>query len=80
MNNYSNDFDPNDIRKKDMIHLAEHIENYLEVFESVMVIPKDVYKAKDVKEAIERTKRLCKKLRKGDISVFKDPDDFNSTI
>lgn len=80
MDKYYNDFDPNDIKKKDMLLLAEHIENYLEVFESVMIIPKDVYKEKDIKEAISRTKKLCKKLRKGDISVFKDPDDFNSTI
>jgi hypothetical protein len=70
-------FSPDELTKADMKLLAGHIEEYLELFTDVMVIPEDIQsdqKAK-IKEGIKRTKELIERLYKGDKSVFKDPDD-----
>ena len=72
-------FDPENISKKDCQNFADHLEEYLEVLEDIMIFPKEM-KKKDkekMQDAIHQTKKLIKKLRKGDRSVFKDPDEFN---
>lgn len=52
--------------------LGKEIEKYLELFEEVMILPKKVRDKKEVIKAIKTTKKLIKKLKKGDTSVFKD--------
>ena len=44
-----------------------------------MVIPDEVSeKERDaLKEAIKSTKKIIKRLRKGDMSLFKDPDEWD---
>lgn len=75
-------FDPDDIRKEDMKQLADAIEEYRDSLMSVMVIPDDILEdCKDkFKEALRRTDKLIKKLRKGDKSIFKDADEVNGYI
>lgn len=74
-----NGFDPDNICKKDMETLADHIEEYLNTLSEVMIIPRDMIEehGKRIKRAIEVTAKLIKKLRKGDKSVFKDMDEDN---
>lgn len=76
------EFDPNDIRKEDMNYLADNIEEYVTQLEDVMIIPDEIIDecGDQIKEGIKRTKKLIEKLRKGDKSVFKDADDWNSLI
>ena len=73
------EFNPYDIKKSDCNKLADAIENYVELFEEVMIIPKEIKKKEEdeVKMALLETKKLIKKLRKGDTSVFKDADEWN---
>ena len=73
-------FDPNNITKENMQYLADHIENHVNYFESIMIIPDEIRDEceKHINEGIKRTKKLIKKLRKGDRSVFKDTDEWNS--
>lgn len=73
-------FDPHDIRQSDMNKLAEAIEEYLQVLNEVMVIPDEIKEdcEEQIKEGKKRTEKLIRKLRKGDISVFKDEDEWNS--
>lgn len=64
--------------EKTMKDLAEHIENYLELFEDVFIIPKGkLGSKKEIEDALEKTRILIKKLRKGDTSVFKDFDEWD---
>lgn len=73
----SQNFNPDMVSKEDMEKLADHIEEYLDLLKEVMIIPDEIYHeyGDKIKEGIKRTERLIKKLRKGDRSVFKDPDD-----
>lgn len=70
-------FDPENVSKDDMKKLAEHIEEYIEQLESVMIIPDDIADeyGKQIEEGLKRTKKLISKLKKGDRSVFKDATD-----
>lgn len=72
-------FDPKNIRQHDMNKLAEAIEEYIHVLEDIMVIPKDLKKecGKDIEEGLRISKKLIKKLRKGDRDVFKSEDEWN---
>lgn len=72
-------FDPDNIRKSDMNKLADHIEEYINMLEEVMIIPSDMMEEyeKRIKKAIKVSKKLIDKLRKGDTSVFKDTEDWN---
>ncbi len=72
-------FDPENIRQKDMDKLADAIEEYLTVLKEIMIIPEDMKKSsqEQIEEGIRRTHKLIKKLRKGDISVFKDSDEWD---
>ena len=74
--------DPDNIRQSDMDRLAGGIETYLQEFESVIILPQDLLEdhGDAMKRAIETTKKLIKKLRKGDRSVFKDSEDWNNVI
>lgn len=73
-------FDPHDIRRSDMNKLADAIEEYLDSLMEIMVIPDEIKKdcEEQIDEGVKRTRKLVKKLRKGDISVFKDEDEWNS--
>ena len=72
-------FDPHNIRQSDMDNLADAIEEYLTILEDVIIIPESLKKEceENIEEGIRRTKKLIKKLRKGDTSVFKDEDEWN---
>lgn len=74
--------DPENIRQSDMDRLADAIETYLHELESVMIIPEELLEDRgdEMKRSISLTKKLIKKLRKGDRSVFKDPEDWNNVI
>lgn len=74
-----NDFDPDDISKSSMNKLADHIEEYINMLEEVMIIPSDMMEdhEKRINKALEVSRKLIKKLRKGDSSVFKDAEDWN---
>jgi len=73
-----NEFDPANITKDDMKLLADHIEDYIMVLEEVMVIPKGIMESREnVSHAIRMVKKLIKKLKAGDKSVFKDYDEWN---
>ena len=70
----------NDIKmsKDEMITLAKHIEDYLEVFLEVFIIPDSLRDQEDIiYESIQTVKKLIKKLQKGDTSVFGDLDDLD---
>lgn len=73
------DFDPSNIRKSDMNKLADAIEEYVELFEELMIVPKEISKQEEaeIRFGLAETKKLIKKLRKGDTSVFKDYDEWN---
>lgn len=74
--------DPENIRQSDMDRLADAIETYLHELESVMIIPEELLEdhGDEMKRSISLTKKLIKKLRKGDRSVFKDSEDWNNVI
>lgn len=76
------EFDPDNITRSDMDNLADGIERYVELLEEVMIIPDEIRKSigKDINAALKVVKDLIKKLRKGDKSVFKDADEWNSLI
>lgn len=82
MAGYIQTFDPDNITKEHMEYLADHIENYIDELNNTMIIPNDIASEhKDqIEEAIKRCRLLIKKLRKGDTSVFKDDDEFNSLL
>lgn len=73
------EFDPDNVSKDLCKKLASHLENYVSLLEEVMIFPKEM-KEKDkmkMKDAVKTTKKLIKKLRKGDTSVFKDVNEIN---
>lgn len=68
-----NDFSKENYSKTSMRLLAKSISDYLTLFEDIMIIPKELKNSKkDVQEAKKIIKKLIKKLRNGDRSVFKD--------
>lgn len=76
------EFNPDNIRQTDMDRLADAIESYISELESVMVIPEDLLedRGEKIESGIKEIKKLIKKLRKGDRSVFKDASDWNNVI
>lgn len=67
------DFSSENISDIDMKNLADHIEKYLFLFEDIMIIPEEFkINEKDVQSAKKIVRKLIKKLRKGDRSVFKE--------
>lgn len=75
-----NTFDPENVSKEDMSKLADHIEEYIDQLENMMIIPEELIDqyGKQIEEGIARCRKLIKKLRKGDKSIFKDTYDENS--
>ena len=67
--------------KNDMRDFANHLEEYLELYQDCMVLPDDMPKRdkKMIKWAVHKVKELIKKLRKGDIEVFEDPEEYVRT-
>lgn len=64
--------DISNITEQDMHELGNAIDDYLELFEEIMIIPEELKKnKKEINEALELSKKLVKKLKKGDRSVFK---------
>lgn len=72
-----NTFDISNVTKDDMKDLAQQISQYLRELERSMIIPDEIMEeyGKEIEEGIKRTRKLIKKLRDGDKSVFKDYDD-----
>lgn len=70
------------ITRREMSEFADHLEEYLELYLDCMVMPNDMPKRdkKMIKWAIHKVKELIKKLRKGDIEVFDDPEGFAQNI
>lgn len=55
--------------------LADHLESYLKLVQDIRVAPPDIEKkyGKQIEEGDKRTRKLIKKLRKGDFSnLFKE--------
>lgn len=73
------EFDPRNIRKKDMDKLADAIEDYIDLLKNIMIIPDNIKdKHEDeIKGAIKVAQKLIKKLRNGDTSVFKSEEEWN---
>lgn len=63
-----------DLTLDNMKLLASSIENYINELMEVMIIPDNIQKEYGpvIDKSIKETKKLIKKLKKGDISVFKD--------
>lgn len=58
---------------------GEAIDNYVNEVYDVMVIPDEILK-KDgdkIKEGLRQAKKLAKRLKHGDTSVFKDFEDWD---
>lgn len=73
MLNDLDNFSSENISDTDMKNLADHIEKYLFLFEDIMIIPEEFkINEKDVQSAKKIVRKLIKKLRKGDRSVFKE--------
>ena len=72
-------FDPEKASLKDMKDLADAIEEYINCFTEIMIFPDEMSKRdrEEIEEALARSRKLVKKLRKGDVSVFKDSDEWN---
>jgi len=69
-------FDPNQLTRDQLKALANSIEEYLMLLEEVMIFPEELEgNKKEFMEAIKITKKLIKKLRAGDKSVFKSYDE-----
>ena len=64
---------PVDISKSSLKYLGEEIEQYLNLFLNVMIIPKHLkHNKKELDKAIKTVQKLIKKLKKGDRSVLKE--------
>ena len=75
-------FDPDNISSESMKFLAEKFQEYFDELESVMIIPEEISSKQEdqINEAIKRVRKLIKKLKNGDDSVFKDPEEWNSVL
>ena len=75
-------FDIHNISQADLDRLADALENYITELKRVMVIPRDIEEehGDKIRESIHGVQKLIKKLRKGDTSVFKDPEEWNMLI
>ena len=71
-------FDPENVSEKDMEKLADHIEEYVNELEGIMIIPDEliIEYGEQIKNGIKRARKFINKLRKGDKSVFKDSDKY----
>jgi len=68
-----------EVTKGEMETFAKHIEEYLDLFMEVFIIPDNLRdKEEEVFHAIKTVKKLIEKLNKHDASVFKDYDEWES--
>lgn len=76
---HSGDWDVDSFTKEDGGIIADAIEKYLDRLDRLMIIPEELMDDSDeFLEAIKFIrKKLLKKLRKGNKSVFKDMDEWN---
>lgn len=76
------DFDPKNIREGDMLQLAEALSNFVEFFDECVIVPDEIQDKydDDIKDGLDRVRKLIKKLKKGDRSVFKDEEEWNSLV
>lgn len=67
------------LSEKNLNDFADAIELYIDELEHVMIIPKDVLEKEGdkIRKNIELAKKLVSKIRKGKMSVFKDPDEWD---
>lgn len=76
------EFDPRNITQAHMDKLAACISSYVDFMEECVVIqdnaPKGTQRA--VEENLKLAKKLIHKLEHGDISVFKDEDEWNPLV
>ena len=72
-------FDPENVSPKELKQLADAIEEYISCFTEIMIFPERMSKhdQEEIEEALARSRKLVKKLRNGDVSVFKDSDEWN---
>ena len=69
-------FDPHNLTDDQMRDLGNSIEEYLMLLEGVMIFPEELEgNKKEFMDAIKTTKKLIKKLKHGDKSVFKSYDE-----
>ena len=69
-------YNPEDFTDMQMEKFADSIEGYLHVLSNIMILPEDLSKNenKELTHPMEQARKLIKKLRKHDRSVFRDED------
>lgn len=67
--------------KEELEDFADSLELYLDELENIMIIPKNMMdkEGDKIKHNIELARKLVKKIRKGDMDIFKDPDEWDSS-
>ena len=78
MNSLEGVFDPENVTLESMQHLAEHLQEFLDVKREITVIPPDLERighGVNHQESYKLVEELIRKLNKGKTSVFKDIDD-----
>jgi len=66
--------------EEELKELADSIELYIDELENIMIIPKEIMNKEGNKilENIELAKKLVRKIRKGKLDMFKDPEDWDN--
>ena len=71
------EFDPEHISRDTLNKLADHLESFLKLITEIRVAPPEIEKTygKRIIEGDKRTRKLIKKMRKGETeSIFKEID------
>lgn len=73
-------FEPDNISQEMMDIFADSVDEFLTEQKRITVFPKELTSENKstYKEARKRVMKMIEKLREGDKSLFKDPDDWNS--
>lgn len=76
----SEEFDPDNISKQDMKTMAVHLEEFMMMHDSIMIIPDGILdKEEYVKAAKKEVRKLIDLLYEGKLNkVFKDKEDWNT--
>ena len=69
-------YNPEDFTDVQMEKFADSIEGYLHVLSNIMILPEDLSRneKKELTHSMEQARKLIKKLRKHDRTVFRDED------
>ena len=68
---------PDEISKKDMRRFGDQLEAWLNFSKKYVIIPDELQHEKyKIDIAVKKVKKLIKKLRKGDKSIFRDELDY----